>query len=254
MMRPGSVLCDPNARIVIAHRGNRVAAAENTIESLAQAIDLGADAVEFDVRVTRDGVPVILHDADLDRTTNGHGRLDRYTFAEIRSLDAAARAPKPSAARLQIPSLEEVLTRFRETPLVIEVKELAAAEPTEAMIRRFGAQERVLIGSSDNDVTARFYRSGLRTCASTLDAAVMIPLALAGVTPAKPRYDVLSITPNYHGLPIPVLRMTAAAHKAGVATQVWTINDPEQARRLWAGGVAGIVTDDPAALIRARAS
>lgn len=251
-MPSAQALWDPNARIVIAHRGNRVGAPENTLESLSQAVALGADALEFDVRVTRDGVPVVMHDADLDRTTNGHGRVDAYTINEIRTLDAGARSPSSGGQRHAIPTLEEVLDRFREIPCVIEVKEIGAAEATEQCIRRFGAQERVLIGSAEDDVMERFYRSGLRTCASRRDAAVLIPLALAGIAPPAPSYHVLSITPNYHGFPLPVLRMAAAVRKAGVATQVWTVNDPVEASALWAGGVAGIVTDDPAALIRVR--
>src|SRR5262245_11251142 len=251
-MHVNRALFDPNARIVVAHRGNRVAAPENTLESLSQAVELGADAIEFDVRVTRAGVAVLLHDAPLDRTTNGPGRLDAHTFEEIRTLDAGVRGPVPSGKRLQIPSLEEVLDRFRETPLVIEVKELAAVDATEKLVRKFGAQERVLIGSSSTAVAERFYRSGLRTCASSRDASLMIVLSLTGVRPTKPRYDVLSVTPIYYGLPIPVRRMASAARKAGVATQVWTVNDAEHARRLWDAGVAGVVTDDPAALLRAR--
>lgn len=251
-MREPHVLCDPDARIVVGHRGNPVGAPENTLESLSQAVELGSDALEFDVRVTRDGIPVLMHDAELDRTTNGHGPVAAYSFADIRTLDAGAHSPTSRGRRHTIPGLEEVLDRFREIPLVIEVKELAASDVTEQLVRRFGAQDRVLIGSADDAVTERFYRSGLRACASKRDASLLIPLALAGMTPAKPRYDVLSITPDYHGLPIPVLRMAAAARKVGVATQVWTVNDPVKATSLWAGGVAGIVTDDPAALIRVR--
>jgi glycerophosphoryl diester phosphodiesterase len=251
-MSRAELLCDPNARIVIAHRGNSVADPENTIESLSRAVDIGADAVEFDVRVTRDGVPVLMHDRDLDRTTNGHGRLNAYGFAELRTLDAGARSPVARGRRFEIPSLEEVLDRFRETPMVIEVKEMAAVDATEKFVRRFGAQGRVLIGSVVTAVTERFYRTGLRTCASMRDASRMIAVALARLAPGKPRYDVLSVTPRYLGVPVPVLSMAAAARKAGVATQVWTVNDPVRAAALWGGGVAGIVTDDPAALIRVR--
>lgn len=251
-MAAPDVFDDPNARIVVAHRGNSVGAPENTLESLSQAVELGADVLEFDVRVTRDGIPVILHDPDLDRTTNGHGRLEAYSFAEVRSLDAGARSPSSGGRRHTIPALEEVLDRFRETPCVIEVKEMGAADATERLVRRFDAQERVLIGSAESAVAQRFYRSGLRTCASMRDASLLIPIALAGMTPGKPSYDVLSITPRYRGLPIPVVRMAAAARKAGIATHVWTVNDPAKATALWAAGVAGIVTDDPAALIRVR--
>jgi glycerophosphoryl diester phosphodiesterase len=247
-------LLDPNARLVIAHRGNRVRSAENTIEALSEAVELGADALEFDVRATSDGIAVLMHDPDLDRTTDGHGLLGSYTLSDLRTLNAAARAPgrAGTASRVLIPSLEEVLDRFREIPLVVEVKERAAVAPTELLVRKFGAQNRIVIGSADAEVVRRFHRTGLPTCASVVEAARLIPMALAGITPAKPSYDVLSITPRFHGSPIPVLRMTAVAKRAGIATQVWTVNDPRYARSLWLGGVAGIVTDDPAALLRAK--
>ncbi len=251
-MPASNPLVDPDARLVIAHRGNRVAAAENTIDSLRQARDLGADALEFDVRLTRDAVPVVVHDEDLDRTTNGRGPVRSFTFAEIQTLDAGARLTDPAGERKRVPSLEEVLDAFREIPLVIEVKEFEAADATEKMIRRFGAERRVLIGSSDAAAMRRFYRSGLASCASMLDATLLIPLALVGLTPPKPMYDVLSITPRFHGIPIPVRRMAATARKAGIATQVWTINDPDEALSFWNAGVAGVVTDDPGALVRVR--
>jgi glycerophosphoryl diester phosphodiesterase len=245
-------LLDPDARVVIGHRGNRVSLAENTLESLVQAVEIGADAVEFDVRVSRDGVPVVIHDPHLDRTTDGSGRVRSYSLDELKSFDAGARGPAKNAAALRIPTLEEVLDRLRETPIVIEVKEVAAVEATERLVRKFGAQERILVGSSDVSVMERFYRSELNSCASTRDAMLFLPLAIAGVTPVRPRYEVLSITPRYFGVPIPIRRMAVVARRLGIATQVWTVNDPEEARSLWRGGVSGIVTDDPAALLRAR--
>lgn len=245
-------LLDPDARLVIGHRGNRVAMPENTLESLTHAVELGADAVEFDVRVSRDGVPVVIHDADIDRTTNGSGRVSAYSFAELRAFDAGARAPGPRSSKVHIPSLDEVFDRLRTTPFVIEVKETAAVDATERVVRKFGALNRVLIGSPDTSVMERFYRSGLSSCASMRDAILLIPLALVGVAPLKPRYDVLSVTPRFHGVPIPVRRMASMARRVGIATQVWTVNDAEEARSLWRAGVAGIVTDDPAALLRAR--
>lgn len=243
-------LLDPDTRLVVAHRGNRVRVAENTLESLVDAVELGADALEFDVRVTRDGVPVLMHDPTVDRTTSGRGAVSDYTLAELRELDAGRSFP--GAGVLRVPTLEEVLDRLRATPLVIEIKEVAAIAPAEALIRRFDLGNRVLLGSVSQYVSTRLYRSGLRTCASFADATRLIPRALIGLSAAPSRYDVLSITTRYRGVPIPVLRMARAARKAGIATQVWTVNDPAMARALWAGGVAGIVTDDPAAILRAR--
>jgi glycerophosphoryl diester phosphodiesterase len=246
------VLCDPASRLVIAHRGDSVNGGENTLEALRRGVALGADALEFDVRMTRDGVPVLLHDAELDRTTSGRGRLGALTLAEVKSLNADPRNVRAGTAPLRVPTLDEVLESFPRLPLVVEVKELAAVEPTERAIRRHGLQENVVVGSVEIDVSARLARTGLRTCASLQDAALLIPLALLGIAPRHPTYDVLSLTPNYHGLPVPVTAMTEVARKAGVATQVWTVNSPGQARALWNAGVSGIITDDPGAIVRAR--
>jgi glycerophosphoryl diester phosphodiesterase len=241
-------------RLVIGHRGNPVALAENTIESLQNAVDAGVDAVEFDVRVTRDGVPVVIHDATLDRTTSAVGRVDALTALELESVDASARAPTRGKGQLRVPRLDQALERFREIPLIIEVKELAAADVTERMVRKFGIQDRVLIGSAENDVSERFYRSGLATCASMKDAALLLPFALSGFAPSRPVFDVLSIPPVYRGLPIPIERMTAAVSRHGIPTHVWTVNDPATALRYWQAGVTGIVSDDPVAMLRARTS
>ncbi|MGH7637676.1 MAG: glycerophosphodiester phosphodiesterase family protein, partial [Gemmatimonadaceae bacterium] len=145
-------LLDPNVRIVIAHRGNRVVLPENTTEALRSAVDLGSDAIEFDVRLTRDGVPVLMHDPDLDRTTDARGRLSSHVLAELDGVNAGARFPSIDGTRYRIPMLEQVLDEFRETPMVIEVKERRAAEPTERLVRRLGLESRVLIGSAERGV------------------------------------------------------------------------------------------------------
>ena len=225
---------------------------ENTLESLQEAAALGADALEFDVRVTRDDVPVVIHDPDVDRTTDGTGLVRSYTLARLIELDAGARFPRRRGPPLRIPTLEQVMESLPTIPFVIEVKETAAVRPTEALVQRFNALDRVIVGSAENDVMELFYRSPLRTCASMRDAIRLIPAALAGLRPARPKYDVLSVTQRFRGVPIPVISMAKAARKIGVATQVWTVNDPADARKLWAGGVAGIVTDDPAAMLSAR--
>ena len=246
-----NLLLDPNGRLVIAHRGNRVATPENTIAALRQAVDMQVDAIEFDVRMTRDSVPVLMHDATVDRTTDGRGALNALSLAEVQALNAGARGD--GSTRLPVPTLDEVFEQFPTTPFVIEVKEMAAALATERTVRRFNAAQRVVVGSAETPVMEHFYRSGLPCCASMKDAALLIPFGLLGLKPPKPFYDVLSLTSRYLGLPIPIRQMAASARKVGVPTQVWTVNDPDEARVLWAAGVAGIVTDDPAAILRARA-
>lgn len=245
-------LFDPGSRLVIAHRGNSAHAPENTIAALQSAVELGADAVEFDVRLTRDGVPVLLHDLTLDRTTSGQGRLSDLDMTQVRGLDAGRAASQWTGPRVAVPTLEEVLDRFRSTPAVIEVKEPGAVEPTVRLVHRMGLQGHVVMGSDNLEVMASLNRSGLRTCASRTDAMRLVPLALAGLAPRAPRYDLLSITPRYFGWPVPVLRMAQAARRRGIPTHVWTVNNPADALAYWHGGVSGIVTDDPGAMLRAR--
>jgi len=253
-MHGNNPLLDPAARLVIAHRGNRVGAPENTLEAFRQALGLGADALELDVRVTADDRAVVVHDATLDRTTNGHGAVRAFRFGNLRTLDAGARSPHSAGKRHAIPTLEEVLEEFRSTPIVIEVKELEAVDLTRRAVERLDAMRRVVVGSSATGVMERFAGGSIARCASMREAVRLIPTALAGRQPPSPDYQVLSITPRFHGLPIPVVALARTAAKVGVATQVWTVNDPVLASRFWEGGVAGIVTDDPAAILRARAS
>lgn len=244
-------LLDVNARLVIAHRGNRVAAPENTVVALREAVDLGADGLEFDVRVTRDGVPVLMHDPTLERTTTGRGRLVEVDLGELRAL--SVRGPGGSAAaKVPVPTLEEVLDQFRAMPLILDVKEAGVVDPMLRLIQKLGLASSVVVGSDDSSVSARLYRSGIPSCASRFDALTILPMALAGITPPAGDYSVLSLTPQWFGLPIPVRRMTAVARRRGVATHVWTINEPAQAQQLWSDGVSAVITDDPAAILRAR--
>jgi len=247
-----SPLLDPDARIVIAHRGNSAFAPENTIESLRQALELGADAVEFDVRVTRDGVPVLLHDPTLDRTTSGRGQLADVSLGEVRTLDASRGLRTWTGGKLSVPTLEETLDRFRETPMVIEVKEMAAAEPTVRLVHKLGLQGKVIVGSGETPVAERLYRSGLNAIASRMDALALLPLAVVGLYLPTPDYQVLSVTPTLGPLPIPSARLAAAARRMRVPMHVWTVNDAAQAVTLWGHGISGIITDRAAEMLVAR--
>ena len=241
-------LLDPARRIVIAHRDNRAHAPENTLEALRQAESLGSDALEFDVRMSRDGVAMVIHDATVDRTTDGRGPVAAHTREELQRLNAAARFSGSAVHR--IPLLEEALDAHREIPLVIEVKELAAADATMALIRRFGAERRVIVGSAEGDVMRRFYGSGIACCASPGDAGILLMRGLLGSAPVAAPYQVVSVPPRHYGFPIPVALLAAAALRRGIPTQVWTVNDPAEAVRFWRAGVAAIITDDPAAMLR----
>ena len=222
------------------------------MEALTHAVGLGVDALEFDVRVTRDGVPVLMHDASVDRTTSGRGLVRDHTLAELRALDASRGATGWNGARAQVPTLEEVLDRFRGVPMVLDVKEVAVTATAAQLVRKFGIQETVVVGSDDASTMERLYRSGLVACASRSDALRLLALSLVGLAPSSPRYAVLSVPPRAAGWPMPLLRMAASARRAGVATHVWTVNDAAEAARLWRGGISSILSDDPGAIIRAK--
>jgi glycerophosphoryl diester phosphodiesterase len=109
----------PDKIVVTAHRGFSARYPENTLYSFAKAIEAGADIIEFDLRETKDGVPVVLHDPTLDRTTDGSGPVTDYTFEEIKKLNASfwdyqknIHLDKPACPQCEIPAFEEVLKEF----------------------------------------------------------------------------------------------------------------------------------------------
>ncbi len=256
-----NILLDPEARPVIGHRGNRAHAPENTIESLAQAVSVGADAIEFDVRVTADGIPVVHHDPTLTRTTGGSGEIARKTFAELRELDAGARFTRDGGKTFpyrgkghRIPSFDEVLEAFPTTPLLIEIKTPLAAVGVRNAIERHKAEERCLVDSFSRDALRIFSDSEIAYGASSGDVARLMREVLfgSGVTPLN--YRALCVPLSYYGLPLPVRRFARVASNYNCRVHVWTINSPSIAKDLWMSGVNGIITDDPALMLGLRST
>lgn len=253
-----SLLLDPHARPVVAHRGDSVHAPENTLESLRQGAALGADALECDVHLTKDGRVVVIHDPTVDRTTNGSGAVASLALAEVQRLDAGFRFSRdggrtfPWRGRgVMVPTLESVLDTFRAMPLIIEVKAPAAAPETRRLIERFQAEPRCLIGSFSADALAPFDGSRIARTASRRDVIRLYARALLPGGPRRLPFQALCIPPVSNGIPLPVLRFSRMARAAGVPTHVWTVDDPGRARRYWSGGVNAIITSDPAVILAA---
>ena len=248
-----------DARPVIAHRGNSAHAPENTFASYDQAIELGVDALEFDVRLTRDGVPVVIHDPTLDRTTNGRGPVASRTAAELRGLDAGARFT-PDTGRtfpfrgrgLIVPTLEEMIARYTRVPFLIEVKVPEAVEATRALLEATGAVARTLVDSTVHGAVAPFRGRTLATGASLDDVVRLLAGSLVARPPKSLPYEALCIPRWYNGIPVPVAFLARAARRLGTVTHVWTINSPLVARSLWSAGVQGIITDDPGPMLELR--
>ncbi len=238
---------------VIAHRGVSGTAPENTRVAVRRAIEVGADMVEIDVGLTRDGHVVVLHDATLDRTTDGRGRLAEATLEQVRRLDAGAWF-SPEFAGETVPTLAEVLDLVRGRILLnVEIKgeavtDTAAGGVVDKVLRlvRERRMESGVILSSFSPTALRHARRldpGVRT-ASLYNSEVH-----AGMGPLEVMTEV-----GASGFNLSSKQLTARilqlchAHRRPVA--VYTVNQEKQMRRLIEMGVDAIFTDHPERLLR----
>jgi glycerophosphoryl diester phosphodiesterase len=227
--------------LVVAHRGASGEAPENTLPAFELARAQQADAVEFDVRVTSDGHFVVIHDATVDRTTNGRGEVVALTLAEIRALDAGSWFD-PAFAGTRVPTLAEVLGWAAGViDLCVEVK-TPFPEPVLADLLQAVAgypRQRLLFASFDWQLVRRL--------------KLLAPWAQVGLIwgrrpPADPfefarRLGGANLHPNV-ALVDP--SFVEKAHRLGLRVFVWTVDGPDLAIALGKMGVDGIVTDYPA--------
>ncbi len=233
----------------IAHRGHSANAPENTLAAFRQAMAQGVEGIEFDVRLSADGVPVVIHDEVVDRTTNGSGVVREMTVAELKALDAGSRT-SPRYAGERIPTLVEALSSLRGTlALCIELKAPGTALPTVALLREMEMENQAIIFSFNAD--------WLREVAHL--APSMRRLLLGNWTPlddAAAFADWMGLAREVSagalGIPERVLHTAhvEAIHRARIGVIAWTVNDAERMRTLAAMGVDGIIADDAGLLVR----
>jgi Glycerophosphoryl diester phosphodiesterase len=240
----------------VAHRGGALRAPENTIEAMELGVSHGADALEFDVRLSADGEVVVIHDPRVDRTTDGTGEVAQMTLSELRALNASSRKqPEPWSGTFRdstgIPTLHEVLSRFPGLPLIIEVKAPVASARTRLLIEQHGATKRCIVASFDPSAMRAFRGSGIARGATRNQALFVLATGHSGAV-IEGGFEALFTPFEYHGIRVPIRRMVLPLRRAGKPTHVWTINDREQARRLWQMGVCGIVSDDVLGMVAAR--
>ena len=251
-----------NPRVhVIAHRGGAALRPENTLAAFTHAVAAGADVLEMDVQPTADGAIVCIHDATVDRTTEGRGRVDSFTLEELRKLDAGhhwsgdgGRSFPFRGKGIRIPALEEIFSRFPRTRMIVEMKHggAALARPLCVLIRRSGMTERVLVASMNADAVEAF-RSAcpeVLTAMTAAEARVFHFAHLAGLESLySPPVQALLIPDRLRGETIATAALVEAAHRRNLRVAVWTINDEERLRQLAQIGVAGIMTDRPDRLL-----
>lgn len=231
------ILLDPGARPIIAHRGASGQYPENTLLAFAQALGQGADAIELDVRITADGVPIVLHDATLERTTNVAGAVGRLSLAELAKLDAGRGE--------RVPTLSDVLDRFPETPLLVEIKEPGAAQPALAVLRQHRAQDRVVVGAFERGTLRPFFGTEFARSPVRVEVALFWAGSRLGLYARSGSYRVCSVPECSGGLRVVDGPFLAAARRARLPVHVWTVDDPDRAARLRTLGVCGIITNYP---------
>jgi glycerophosphoryl diester phosphodiesterase len=234
----------------IAHRGASAVAPGNTLAAFEKAVELGADGAELDVQLSSDGVPVVIHDFIVDRTTDGTGRVAEMPLAQLRELDAGA-AFSPAFAGQRIPTLAEVLDAFGGQLLLnIELKTISLWDPrleeaVVAQVRRHGLEERVLFSSFNPFSLRRAKRLEPRIPVGLIYGPDLpLPLRRAWLAP-------LAVHEARH----PMHTMVDAGYAAwargrGYKVNVWTVDDAETMLRLIALGVHGIITNVPDVLCK----
>ena len=231
------ILLDPLAHPVIAHRGASGRYPENTLLAFRKARETGADAIEFDVRTSADGVPVVIHDETVDRTTDGTGPVAALPLSALREFNAGMGE--------RIPTLEEVLDDTGTTPMIIEVKERLAAKAVVEMLQARGGESRSLVGSFDARDLVGFRRAGVPTTAGRREVAWFWLASRIGAGAVRSQYEAFSVPPRYRGVRLVDARFVRLARRIGKPVHVWTVDDIPTATQLRVLGVAGIITNLP---------
>ena len=226
------------AALVIAHRGASAEKPENTLAAFRRALALGVDGIELDVQVTRDGVPVVFHDATLRRLTGQPGRLAGKTWAEQKKLRVHGTG--------RIPRLADVLALVRGRAIVqIELKRGAVVAPVVRAIQRAKAARWVNLASFEPELVraaARLAPAVSRTLIS--EGCVGAETLLRQMTAA--RASGLSL----HHSAVRSRAFVGRIHRRGATLWCWTVNDARTAHRLAGWGVDGLLSDNPALLRR----
>ncbi len=232
---------------MIAHGGGEGLGPSNTIEAMERSVAVGADILDVDLWMTRDGVIVARHDRELATTTDGIGNIDEQSWGELQQLDAAARwTGELFDAPVRVPSLEQILTQFADTRISLELKQV---EPSMAdtlcdVLRRTGRADDVYLSANDDRAVyeARDVCPEVLLVTTTyadlnrMGAADEGDAAWCAVSPiGQPPYREDRFDPE----------QVQISHRRGMALFTWTVDDPEVMRFLAEVGVDGVYTRRP---------
>jgi glycerophosphoryl diester phosphodiesterase len=251
---------DATRRLVFAHRGGSGLAPENTIAAFDNGLALGADGLELDVHLSRDGRVVVHHDRTIDRTTDGRGELASLTAGELGRVDAGFQFRKGSSfpfrgQGLNVPTLDDVLRRYRDCRIIIELKVNSAglAAAVTSAVHECDAIDRVCIGSFSRAVlkAVRRLEPAIATSAAREEVRWALYRSWARWPIARAPYGGYQVPETTNSTRVVSPRFVRYAHAAGLGVQVWTVDRPEDARRLLDWGVDALITDRPDIIVPA---
>ena len=248
--------------LVYAHRGGAALRPENTLAAFDHGIALGADGLELDVHLSRDGVVVVHHDAALDRTTDARGAIRGRSAAELAAIDAGHRFAAADGVAfpfrgqgLRIPTLREVLERYPGAQLIIEMKcpEPELAHRVIDDLRATGSVERTALGSFYHRVlrAARAYEPSIRTGAAREETRWALYRSWVGWPLGRTAYREFQVPERSGRTTIVSPGFVAHAHRAGLAVKVWTVDERQDIERLLDWGVDAIISDRPDVAVEA---
>ena len=247
--------------LVFAHRGGGGLFPENTLEAFNYSAKLGVDVLELDIHGTSDGKLVVIHDATVDRTTGGRGRVNDMTLDELKKLDAGY-SFTPDGGKtfpfrekgVTIPTLAEIFDAFPGMKFNIEPKQQTPSiiKPLCGLLRERKMTDKVIIGSFRQEVLDEFRTecAEVATSASPSEVSHFLAMYKAGLSDSyTPPMQALQIPENTGYLNVVSKDFVKSAHKLNLKVHVWTINERENMQRLLEMGVDGIMTDYPDRLL-----
>jgi glycerophosphoryl diester phosphodiesterase len=265
-MRALSEFCEAGADrpLAFAHRGGAALRPENTIEAFDHGLSLGADGLELDVHLSRDGAVVVHHDDTLERTTNARGPVSAFTADELGRVDAGHWfTPDPSGAEpsypfrgrgLGLPRFRTVLQRYPDTRLIVELKtdQAELARRTVDEIRAAAAVDRVVLGSFYGRALqeARRYEPRIATGAGREETRWALYRSRVRWPLGRTRYREFQVPVRAGSTTIVTPQFIAHAHRAGLPVRIWTVDDPGEMERLLAWGADGLISDRPDVAVR----
>lgn len=244
--------------LLFAHRGASIEAPENTLEAFGIALKLGTHVLELDVQESRDGHVMVIHDAELDRTTDGTGPVSARTLRELKRLDAGFRfkdiqgRTRYRGRGVRIPTLPELLEAFPDASFNVEIK-ADSERLVDTVLEAAGSlpSERMLLAAGREPIMRMLEARSPRFPLGMSHRAIRLVLQRVWTgrsISSRYRGRALQIPPRRGLFPVATRALISAARRAELEVHLWTLNDPYEARAWIKRDVDGIMTDDPAAV------